>query len=136
MTRINTISPAELHSVHLVAEYRELPRIFDVVLKAEQKGFTPASYGIPKQFVLGTGHVKFFADKLTWCFNRFHQLVAEMKRRNIACHFDTLDGKPMPKNPLWWNDWTVTEDAQRLIRERIQERINANPKKYRRIHEQ
>lgn len=130
MTRINTISPSELHSVHLIAEYRELPRIFDVVLKAEQKGKTPDTYGIPNEFTLGTGHVKFFADKLVWCRNRFDALVAEMKHRGITCNFDSLDGKPMPKNPNWWNDWESTSESQRLIRERIQERINANPKKY------
>ncbi|ENT03393.1 hypothetical protein C038_02848 [Brucella sp. 63/311] len=41
MTRINCIPPAELTGPHLVAEYRELPRVFALVRAAIQRGEAP-----------------------------------------------------------------------------------------------
>ncbi len=130
MTRINTIPVQELHTVHLIAEYRELPRIFDVALKAEQRGITPNQYDIPKSFVLGAGHVKFFTNKLNWIENRFYELISECKNRNISIAYTSLEGKSMPRNKEWYNDWTPTENSKSLIRQRINERMLANPKKY------
>lgn len=130
MTRINTISPSELHTVHLIAEYRELPRVFDLVIKAEQRGFTPSTYGIPKEFTLGAGHMKFFADKLLWLYDRFEKLVEELRHRNINIAYTTLNGKSMPCGQGWWEWWEPTDESKMLIRERIAERIAANPRKY------
>ena len=41
MTRINGIPPQELTGPHLVAEYRELPRIFALVRAAAARGARP-----------------------------------------------------------------------------------------------
>ena len=130
MTRINTISVQELHTKHLVAEYRELPRIFGVAKKAEERGFLPATYKIPDNFTLGTGHVKFFSNKLLFLINRFNDLVAKCQARGINVQHTSVNYNNMPKNKLWFNDWIPTEESKRLIRERIAERIDSKPKAY------
>lgn len=130
MTRINTIPPAELHTRHLLAEYRELPRVIHLAYNAEQQGLTPATYNIPTAFTLGAGHVKFFTNKLIWIYNRFDELVRELEYRGINIQYRSLQGKPAPKNRAWWNDWVATEESKHLIRQRIKERIKENPHYY------
>lgn len=43
MTCINLVDPSTLHSKHLLAEYRELPRVFKLVEAAEKRGQSYAS---------------------------------------------------------------------------------------------
>jgi len=71
MTRINLVNPADLTDKHLLAELRELPRIFSYV---EKHGIPE---NLPTQYVLGKGHMKFFTDKLTWLFSRWCVLRRE-----------------------------------------------------------
>ena len=123
MTRINTIPVTELTRQHLVAEYREIGRIFDVAFKAELRGYTPDSYGIPKEFCLGAGHVKFFTDKLLFIESRFAELVSEMQARGYNPQFTSLAGKSRPENPDWYKSWQPTAESMRLIRARISERL-------------
>jgi deoxyribonuclease (pyrimidine dimer) len=42
MTRINVVPPRELTRQHLIAEYRELPRVFGLVKKAAARGERPS----------------------------------------------------------------------------------------------
>ena len=44
MTRINCIAPALLNNKHLLAEYRELPRVFGLVKKAIKNGYSPKNF--------------------------------------------------------------------------------------------
>ena len=62
MTRINVgIPPAELVNQHLIAEHREIKRIPNCIAKGKYN-----MDGIPDKFKLGTGHVKFFYNKLLY----------------------------------------------------------------------
>ena len=72
MTRINLVPPSELHDKHLLAEYRELPRVFKLARPCDD---------IPEKYCLGTGHVKFFYNKLEFLYKRQCQLCEEMKRQ-------------------------------------------------------
>ena len=121
MTRINLVDPATLHTKHLVAEYRELPRVFGLAMAAEEKGLAPWMIGIPQHYVLGTGHVKFFYNKLGWLTTRFHRLVFECQARGF-----NIQHKSIPLGPLrdeWWNDWTPRPEDIALSAARIQERM-------------
>ena len=72
MTRINAgIPPKVLTDQHLLAEHREIKRLPAVFAK----NLKPT--GIPKQFTLGTGHVKFFLDKGKYTLKRYKLLYAE-----------------------------------------------------------
>lgn len=50
MTRINCVAPIELTTKHLVAEYRELPRIYNLVRAAIKRGERPSDARNPKHY--------------------------------------------------------------------------------------
>ena len=83
MTRINLVEPHQLTDKHLMAEYRELPRIFTAVLKLQAQGKTPADVVIPDHYVLGTGHMKFFYNKISWLIDRYSNLFQELTARGF-----------------------------------------------------
>lgn len=120
MTRINCIPVQELTDKHLIAEYRELPRVFKLARVCPEA---------PKEYTLGTGHVKFFYNKLGWCVIRQHQLVDEMKSRGFKPNFNPTDLEKLsehhggPIKSQFWNYWYPTEEAQEINRARIVERL-------------
>jgi deoxyribonuclease (pyrimidine dimer) len=122
MTRINLIPPSELSGPHLVAEYRELPRIFNLVRKRAAKGDTPSKCKIPGEYKLGPGHVTFFFDKLSFLADRQKQLIAEMKNRGYKPSFG--DPNISDIDSVWCNNYRPTEQAIKINRERIAERLS------------
>ena len=79
MTRINVgVKPSELTGKHLLAEHREIKRIPNCIKKGRYK-----MTGIPNKFKLGTGHVKFFYNKLLFLKNRYIEIYNECKKSNI-----------------------------------------------------
>ena len=78
MTRINLVDPSHLTDKHLMAEYRELPRIFTAVIKLQEHSKKPSDVDIPDQYVLGKGHVKFFYNKIGWLRFRYEQIRKEL----------------------------------------------------------
>lgn len=125
MTRINCVPPSELSGPHLVAEYRELPRVFGQVRARVHKGQTPADVTIPAEYRLGPGHVTFFFDKLQWLHDRQVGLIAEMQNRGYKPQHlnpsSLLEGIPS----AWCGDWRPTEKAKEINRSRIRERTRS-----------
>jgi len=131
MTRINLgIHPEELCDQHLLAEYRELPRIVSAVQKRIDNG--KDFDDIPEQFTLGRGHVKYFYNKGSYLVARQYGIVKELLRRGFDIKFtddlqwpcDMIENKYL-KYPV-----TVFEqqNAQVILRERICERLANMPK--------
>lgn len=124
MTRINSaINPKNLTDQHLIAELRELPRIFTAVNKRIEQG--KSFDDIPKEFTLGAGHTKFFYNKLDFLYNRFHFLEKEYKNRyhkdwNDYIQFNIV----LVYNLNLLNDHRPTEKEKQLLIERISKRIN------------
>ena len=123
MTRINVVPPSELHTKHLVAEYRELPRVFKLVREAQARGELPTDKRNPVVYTLGTGHVRFFYNKLMFLFKRQLDICAEMQARGITVNYqpslDLFDGIH-----TWWHgDYIPTAGALYLNRERIKDRM-------------
>jgi deoxyribonuclease (pyrimidine dimer) len=123
MTRINVVCPSELHSKHLVAEYRELPRVFALSAKAHER---EKSFCIPKNYSLGKGHVIFFYDKLLWLESRHKALVAEMVRRGFVVNFPSVAERWKSDKRLGascWKDWEPGPSDLAINRARILERM-------------
>lgn len=117
MTRINLIPPSELHSKHLVAEYRELPRIAAL---AEARAEKPGTC-IGKVYTLGKGHMMFFIDKGEWLQNRFNALVKEMHSRGYTTNYTSY---PIEKHPIpWRKNWEPTKFEIAINKLRIMERM-------------
>lgn len=117
MTRINVgVKPVELNDKMLIAEHREIKRIPNCIKKGRYN-----MEGQPKQFTLGTGHVKFFYDKLTYLKNRYESIYSECKRRgfNITYFGDCFID--LPSHLL--NDYKATQRDRKLIVERIKSKL-------------
>lgn len=124
MTRINVVPVEELTTKHLVAEYRENPRVFALVHKAyinRTKWYNKQ----PQNYTLGTGHVLFFYNRLKYISTRQKQLVDEMIKRGYNPQFtECLEQQWKDKFPQnYWNDYVPTEQALEINRQRIKERL-------------
>jgi hypothetical protein len=121
MTRINCVPPAELHDKHLLAEYRELPRVFKLAYAAYKRGEEPTTH--PQEYTMGKGHVKFFYTRLGYLAKRFDTIYLEMVSRGWKPNFarvpELLD---IPAS--WHRDWVPTTKALCVNRLRIQERMH------------
>ena len=118
MTRINYGIPVEtLTDKHLMAEHREIKRIPNCVKKGR--------YSLkdqPVNFKLGTGHVKFFYNKLEYLLNRYCQLYDECIKRgfNVQCYIDAWDGIPIEL----MGDAHPTDADRKIVEQRIAEKLN------------
>ena len=126
MTRINVgIPPADLVNQHLIAEHREIKRIPNTIKKRLEKGHTIKQIlkGKPDEFKLGTGHVKFFYDKLGYLKNRYEKLYSQCKKYgyNVQYYGDAWSG--IPDELL--GDYTPTKKGIEEVSKRITERLNS-----------
>lgn len=122
MTRINVIDPSHLSREHLIAEYRELPRVFSKVLKRQSKGQVPKDIKISSEYILGTGHETFFFDKCLWLLNRYDSIVKEMIERDYNVNFaivESIHGSVKEIDDCWFNDWTPKVEDMYLNMARI-----------------
>lgn len=118
MTRINLIPPADLTDQHLLAERRELPRIFGL---AAPKSPRPAGY------VLGAGHVTWFYPLTRWLSQRQAALIAECLDRG----FNLTRRDPPAPIPGRDGDWTPDADAIATNLGRLRARLHERPGWYR-----
>lgn len=119
MTRINCVPVQELSGPHLVAEYRELPRVFALAQKAALRG----QFCQPDAYTLGKGHLLFFYNRLSYLAKRHQQLIEEMKRRGYKPNFSGILREHFPDLPDdYWRDWAPSEAAMNLNRTRLKER--------------
>ena len=121
MTRINVIPVDELIDKHLLAEYRELPRILALTRARQEKGLKPSACAIPSIYVLGKGHMLFFIDKLAYLVNRYDDIVHECDQRGFDVQYRKLRIQGIHRE--WFGDYTPTKQALALNRARIEHRI-------------
>lgn len=131
MTRINLVPITELSDQHLVAEYREIFMVGPSLQRSlKSPNWNKTKETLPKEFTLNKGHVKFFYNKGKYLYNRYLELIKEMKNRGM---------RPDPlrkfKREQWpdelFNDWIPSANDLEIIRERIQLRIKQKPNWYR-----
>lgn len=98
-----------------MAEHREIKRIPNLVKKGKY-----SMKGQPDEFTLGTGHVKFFYDKLGYLLERYKQLYDECVNRgfNVTDYSSAWEGVPLGM----MGGYTPTESDIETIRKRIEER--------------
>ena len=117
MTRINVgVKPKELCRQHLLAEAREIKRVPNVIAKGK---FNLKNQ--PKEFTLGTGHVKFFYDKLGYLKERYEEIYAECIERgyNVTYFGNAWDNVPQSM----MGNYTPTEQDRQIVLARIEERL-------------
>lgn len=124
MTRINSaIAPAILCDQHLLAEYRELPRVSTYAHKYAPHP-RPQRSPIPKEFCLGSGHVLFFIDKGGFLYQRYDSIVQELLSRGFELSFTEYRLHPTGFN----KNHSPTEAERLLLEERISLRMPKKPR--------
>ena len=128
ITRIDIVPVQELCQSHITSGIHEILRVFGLVRKAQASGINKYNFHAKKKpptaYTLGTGHVLHFYNKLSWVADRYAALCAEHRRRggnvNEISREELLDGIA----DWWQNDYTPTEEALAINRERIAERVS------------
>lgn len=137
MTRINLVPVKELTDQHLLAEYRELPRIHSIVRKLlSQIEPEEIKKRVPDLFTLGTGHVRFFYDKGEFQFRRYKALCEELYGRGFNANprvsaddiYHFYCGFSQASLLL---DYVPTPEAMLISRARLEEKIAMKPSWYR-----
>lgn len=124
MTRINAnIDPADLCDQHLLAEYREIVRVPNHVLK-HKIDVTK----IPDTFRLGTGHVTFFYNKIGFLHYRFKFLKRNLNHRGIKNNIEDDSFIRVFEQHLEYFCNTNVDYANSTVVDRIIERIKSMKK--------
>lgn len=134
MTRLNLVPVQELHDQHLFAEFREIrdvPRALARSLAA--RGLSGVLAMIPREYVLGPGHVAFFYDKGTYLHMRYEDLRLELVLRGVRINREAaLDPQHIYHTAsVLRGNYTPTPAALSLARARIAERVALRPNWYR-----
>ena len=130
MTRINIIPTSELTDQHLIAEYREITMVPGSLKRTLKSKVGLRRERISEQYTLNAGHVYFFYDKGRYLNNRYDEIVQEMKDRG----FNPDPNRKFPKEVFpaeLYNDWMPTLEEQKVVRQRISEKIAMKPEWYR-----
>lgn len=122
MTRINLVPLDELEREFIQGEYKEIIRVFNLVKKAQSKNKTPNDIDAPTKYKLGSGHVKFFYDKLLFVVKRYEQLTEKMielgYKPNPISREELLEGI----DDHWLNDYIPSDEEISISKSRLNER--------------
>lgn len=128
MTRINVVPVTELCNAHLMAEFREMPRlVHNLNQSLNRKGKPFSLTEIAPEYLLGAGHVKFFFNKFKFLHQRHQQITQELLKRGYQLTqtdseiFTQVDSE-------FYGDYEPTQEAIQLNRQRILERMPKNAK--------
>jgi len=116
MTRINLIHPSELTDQHLLAEHREIKRIPNVISSGKY-----SLQWAPSEYTIGTWHVKFFYDKLSFLRDRYESIYEECIKR----WFQVVRYSESFVHIEWLDNWyTTNKEAIQISKRRIQEKLD------------
>ena len=131
MTRINIVPPSELTDQHLIAEYREITMVPAALKRTLGSKSGLRKNKISTHYTLNAGHVYFFYDKGKYLHNRYYELIDEMKRRGFSPNPNRKFPVAVFRDNGLYKDWIPTIEDYKIIRERIEEKINMKPEWYR-----
>ncbi len=121
MTRINVVPAKELSNEHLFGENHEITRVYNLARKAQNEVLR-GSKKLPLKYTLGTGHVLFFYNKLEFISKRYVELTKELQRRGYSPNPIPLEKLEEGIDRRMFFDYTPTQDALEINRQRINER--------------
>ncbi|AXC39011.1 UNVERIFIED_ORG: endonuclease [Escherichia phage CMSTMSU] len=128
MTRINLVHVKELADQHLMAEYRELPRVFGAVQKHVQARKRVRDFKINSTYLLGSGHVTFFYNKLLYLQKRHIEIVNECLRRGMK--IQNIELNDISGFLRSFADYVPSDSEIKMSRERLIEKLQMKPKWY------
>lgn len=122
MTRVNLVHPVELCNQHLLAEYKEIPRLHSLLTKH----YLNKGKEVPDitEFSLGKNHMKFFLNKFEFLYRRHRAISKELRRRGYNLFHDSTLFQQVPIH--LFNDWQPTQKDINLSRQRILDKLPKN----------
>ena len=127
MTRINVVSPSELHNKHLLGELHEITRVFGLVRKAQDRKINKYNFKEnikqPQAYTMGIGHVLYFYNKLDFIMNRYYSLCNEALTRGYKVNPIKKQSLIEGINSWWFGDYIPTQEAIEINRHRKNERL-------------
>ena len=123
MVRVNIINPKNLTDQHLIAEYKEIIMLIGYVKNNPGTSLDK----IPKHYLLGSGHILFFKNKLGYLKNRFNKIKKEMKKRGFKANRNINISQFSEKLK---KDWHASEKDKKIIKKRLIQRVKLKPKWY------
>ena len=131
MVRINIIDVKLLSDQHLRAEWTEIQMLLKSLYnKLQKKSIDEICSTIPESYRLGTGHMKFFENKLTYLFIRMSAVHNELARRKFAVdsnlYYNYYTMFTPYKNTKLFGTWFPDTNDYKIIIERISSRLQ-NP---------
>ena len=119
MARVNVgINPKYLSDQHLLAEAVEILMVVGSLRKQKFVLKKPT----PKEFKLGTGHIRFFWDKILFLNRRLILVKNEIVRRGMQTKHQ-INISEIPSQLL--NDWNPNDNDFSLLKERISDRLKS-----------
>lgn len=127
MTRVNVIDPPLLCRQHCIAEIKEITRLFGFAKRGTQQYGNAYQWSIhkkpPKQYVLGTGHVNFFVDKIGYITDRYKLLCSEWRSRGYNVNQISEEDLLRDIDKSFLGSYTPTQEDIALNVSRINERL-------------
>jgi hypothetical protein len=115
MTRINAGTlPQDLCDSHLIAEYRELPRMVK---------FSQTAVPVDIDFCLNTGHMKSVVRYGGYLADRHAQLINEMRYRGFTPNHPAVSRDMFPDGSRYYPSQEWLDQAFRVVSSRINERL-------------
>ena len=131
MTRINIVPPSELTDQHLIAEYREITMVPAALKRTLLSKGGLRKNKISTHYTLNTGHVYFFYNKGKYLHRRYDELIREMRLRGFIADPNRVFPYEIFMDNELYEDWIPTIEDYKIIRERIQQKIDMKPDWYR-----
>jgi deoxyribonuclease (pyrimidine dimer) len=103
-----------------MAEYREIVRVVKLANTAFLKSGSSIKFlqkNLPKEFTLGTGHVKFFYDKLLYIKLRYDRICKELVERGFE--ITPIKFLLESSHTILVNDWVANAAVLLTVKERI-----------------
>ena len=129
MTRINIIPCKLLLDQHLIAEKKEINQLIGQINKSLQSKNWHINNNIPNNFTLGTGHCKFFYNKIKYLDNRFKLIDEEISKRYNK-EYNSKFYNILNNNKELYNDFIPNKKDQLIIIERLKSKIIMKPNYY------
>ena len=124
MVRVNIINPKNLTDQHLIAEYKEILMLVGYIKKHSETSLDK----IPPYYLLGSGHILFFKNKLGYLKKRFEKIKKEMKKRGFEANKEININQFSEKLK---KDWHASEEDKKIIKKRLVKKIKLKPLWYR-----
>ncbi|EOO0394343.1 endonuclease [Escherichia coli] len=106
-----------------------MPRVFGIVRKHVANGKRVKDFKISSEFILGSGHVTFFYDKLEFLRKRQSDIITECLKRGFSIKdTEVPDISDIPVE--WKNDYNPCKSAIKLSQQRLDEKILMKPHWY------